>query len=139
MELTTQQQTTAFLCAFLIGAALSLLYTMISISKELLSFNKIHVFVTDIIFMISVFLINFLYAIAMTEGRLRLYVIIAELSSFILLHFTLSKVIKCTMIIILKKINSIIWQFSSRFGKKISDIIISSSKLFKINKKLKKN
>ena len=139
MELTTQQQTAAFLLAFLLGIALNLLYLCFSVSGELLSFNKIHIFVSDIIFMILFFLINFLFAIAMTEGRLRLYVIIAELFSFLLLHFTLSRVIKCTIIIEIKKISTIIWQFSCRFGKKISDNIIKCSKLFKINKKLKKN
>ncbi|MBR2176507.1 MAG: spore cortex biosynthesis protein YabQ [Clostridia bacterium] len=94
MELTTQQQTMAFFWAFLLGAALEIVYFAMIILRTASPPGKIAVFVGDTLYMLFVALLNFLFAVSQTEGKIRLYVIFAECLSFGLLYFTVGRWLK---------------------------------------------
>ena len=94
MELTTQQQTTAFLWAFLLGAVIEVIYLIIASVRAAVPPDKTHIFIVDLLFMLSVSCLNMLYAISQTEGKVRLYVIFAETLSFVALYFTLGRFLK---------------------------------------------
>ncbi len=91
MELTTEQQTTAFLWAFLLGAIIELLYTAICAVRVVSPPTKIQLFIGDVLFMVIVAILNSMYAISQTEGKVRLYVIAAELISYVVLYFSISR------------------------------------------------
>lgn len=93
MELTTEQQTVAFLWAFLLGAIIEIIYTAICAVRVVSPPTKIQLFVGDVLFMVGVALLNSLYAISQTEGKVRLYVIVAEIAAYALLYFSVSRYI----------------------------------------------
>ena len=70
MELTTQQQTMAFFWAFLLGAALEIVYFAMIILRTASPPGKIAVFVGDTLYMLFVALLNFLFAVSQTEGKM---------------------------------------------------------------------
>lgn len=94
MELTTQQQTTAFLWAFVLGAVIEIIYFVIASIRAAVPPDKAHIFVVDLLFMLFVSCLNILYAISQTEGKVRLYVIFAETLSFVILYFTIGRFLK---------------------------------------------
>lgn len=91
MELTTQQQTAAFLWAFLLGAVIEILYTLFAAIRTVSPPTKLQLFISDVIFMMTAAILNTLFAISQTEGKIRLYVIAAEIISYIILYFTVSR------------------------------------------------
>ncbi len=95
MELTTEQQTTAFLWAFVLGAVIEGAYFLLALYREIVQPGKISIIVTDFLFMFSVFGANYFYAVAMTEGKVRFYVMFAQIVSFAGLYFPLGRTIKC--------------------------------------------
>ncbi len=104
MELTTAQQTTAFLWSFVLGAAIEIVYFVGSVLRELMSPKRISIFLSDMVFMISVFFANYLYAVAFTEGKVRFYTVFGEMVSFIILYFLMGRTIKCCVGMAFRKI-----------------------------------
>ena len=93
MELTTQQQTTAFLLAFLMGAVICAGYIIVSVLRKLSPPGKTALFISDTIWMLSAAVINFLFAVSQTDGKIRFYVLTAELGSFLVIWFTVGKLL----------------------------------------------
>lgn len=91
MEITTQQQTYAFLWAFLLGAVIEVLYNVICAVRTVSPPTKLQLFIGDMIFMVTVSLLNTLYAISMTEGKIRLYTAAAEIAAYALLYFSVGR------------------------------------------------
>ncbi len=139
MELTTQQQTNAFLWAFAAGVVIALIYIAMELVRMIFSASRLHIFIGDMIFAFSAFLINFLYAVAMTEGKVRAYVIAAELISFILIYILWIKTIKCPIKKFIGIINNRIVSRVLIFGKNTLESIISDPKLNQFYKKRKKH
>ncbi|MDD6488193.1 MAG: spore cortex biosynthesis protein YabQ [Clostridia bacterium] len=112
MELTLRQQTEAFLWSFVLGIIVALIYTVISVIRVISPPSKIQLFVGDVLFMVFSALLNFLFAVAFTEGNLRFYTIFAELISFFAIHLTLGRVAKKTAHIIFRFISAILRKIS---------------------------
>ena len=91
MELTTQQQTIAFLWAFLLGAIIEILYTLICAVRVVSPPTRLQLFIGDVLFMLIAAMLNTLYAISQTEGKVRLYVIAAEIIAYVILYFSIGR------------------------------------------------
>lgn len=94
MQLTTAQQTAAFLWAFVPGALLGLLYLIISISRIISPPAVLQTVIGDVLFMLAAGLTNSVYAISQTEGKVRLYVLAAEFISFSAVYFLAGKPVR---------------------------------------------
>lgn len=94
MELTLYQQTTVFLWSFLIGAVLAAVYTVFAVIRELSPPGKILLFLSDMLFTFIAAMINFVFAVSMTNGRIRAYSLLAQGAAFFLLYFTAGVFIK---------------------------------------------
>lgn len=112
MELTLEQQTMAFLWSFVLGVVLAVVYITVSVIRVLSPPTRIQLFISDILFMVFSAIMNFLFACAFTEGKVRFYTIFAELVSFIILYLTLGRGIK--------KIVGIVYKWISSFFRKIT-------------------
>lgn len=135
MELTTGQQTTAFLWAFLLGGIIEMLYTAICAVRVVSPPTKIQLFIGDVIFMIITAILNTLYAILQTEGKVRLYVIAAEIIAYAILYFSVSRyVIKVlsAAILFVRRIKNHIFDYIKIKVRKITNH-------FKEKCKIKKN
>ncbi len=138
MELTTQQQTAAFLWAFVLGLMIGLFYLLFSLIFNSASETRIGVFIRDTLFMFTVFVINFLYSVAMTEGKIRFYVVFSELLSFLLFYFTLGKTIYRIFLTFSNWFFSKAEKIMRKFGKKCFERISKRLKLLIFNKRRKK-
>ncbi len=119
LELTTQQQTTAFLLAFILGIALSLMYIVICVVRKLSPPGRKELFFGDIVWMIFVSLVNFLFAVSQTDGRIRFYSAAAEIMAFILLWLTAGRLLlKGT-----DAVKSFIWKLKTKMRKLISALL----------------
>ncbi len=138
MQLTTQQQTAAFLWAFLLGLGISVLYTAISIIRTLSTPSKIQLFISDTLFMIIVSLLNVIFSISQTEGKIRFYVIAAELISFIIwyisVHRPLIGLIKCLYNHLYSKCELLKRKLIVLFINKTREIVFVLKKSFKQKK-----
>ena len=68
MELTFAQQSTAFLCSLVFGAAAGLLYDIFKIIRMTLCKGKASVFVTDFLYVFIVSLNLFIFSVAYMLG-----------------------------------------------------------------------
>lgn len=91
MELTLKQQTEAFLWSFVLGAVISVIYTVVAVIRVISPPSKKQLFVSDLLFMVIAALMNFIFAVAFTEGKVRFYTIFAETISFFAIYFTVGK------------------------------------------------
>ena len=107
MEITTAQQTSAFLWSFLLGLILSVIYTLLVSVRDAAATKPRAVFLTDTLFSFFVCVINFLYSIALPQGRVRLYVVFAQAVSFFVFYFLVGRRIKNS----LRKITEILSEF----------------------------
>ncbi len=94
MEISMFQQTSAFLWAFVLGTVIALSYTVFVSVRDVFSCSNVGVFISDAVFSFFVSVIHFLYAVAMTEGRIRLYVIAAQIISFFVIWCFAGRYIK---------------------------------------------
>ena len=93
MQQTLAEQTGIFLWAFVMGAGLGGVYIVLSVMRILSPPGDKQLLVTDILFVIVGALVNFLFALSQTYGRIRGYVIAAELLSFLVLYYTVGKLL----------------------------------------------
>ena len=108
MGATTSQQSEAFLYAFVFGFIFDLLYILISSLLTIFRTDKKYYFIPDIFFSFLYVMINYIYAISMTEGRIRLFVIIAEAVGFCSMHLLIGKHIRKALIFISDKVKKLI-------------------------------
>ncbi len=87
LQLTTAQQTAAFLWAFIPGALLGLLYVIIRSFRIISPPGALQLFLGDVLFMLTAGIVNSLYAVSQTEGKVRLYVLAAQGISFFVVYF----------------------------------------------------
>lgn len=139
MELTLKQQTEAFLWSFVLGAIVALIYIIIAVIRVISPPSKIQLFVGDMLFMVFSALLNFLFAVAFTEGNVRFYTIFAELISFFAIYLTLGRIAKKTAHIVFRFISAVLRKISYPVIKLIT--VVSSflrEKCFIMLKKAKK-
>lgn len=94
MEPTLQEQTQVFLYAMLIGVLLAGSYTVFGMLRTASPPGKILLFVYDLLFTGIGALINFLFALSQTHGRIRGYVLLAELLTFVPLYLTVGRLLR---------------------------------------------
>ena len=142
MELTLKQQTEAFLWSFVLGVIVSLIYVIIVVIRVISPPSKIQLFVGDVLFMVFAALLNFLFAVAFTEGNIRFYTIFAELISFFAIHLTVGRLAKKTAYIVFHFISAVFRRITRPLTKKINVILSflgeKCSILLKKAKKIKK-
>ena len=135
MELTLYDQTMTFLWSFMLGAAVTVIYILVEVAREISPPNNILIFAEDLIFSFIVSALNFFFALARTQGYIRWYVIAAQIIVFVLVYFTLGKLLKKffgAVLGIWRFINGKVYMF---FGK---IFMKSSQKMLYAVKKLKK-
>ena len=144
MGATTDQQTAAFLYAFVFGILFEAVYILISSLLIVFNTDKKFFFIPDIIISFLFVMINYIYAISMTEGRIRLFVLIAEAIGIICLHLLIGKQLRKAVMFISKIVKMMILKEKVIIFKLLSvfygiiEIILPKTNLFK-SKKSKKN
>ncbi len=94
MELTLYEQVNSFWWSFVLGALLTAVYIVVMVVRELSPPSKSLLVTGDILFMVFAAFVNFLFAAALTNGIVRFYTIFAECISFVLIYFTIGRVLK---------------------------------------------
>ena len=89
MELSLSNQTSSFLWAFVLGAIVFAVYMVFSVIRILSRSRKGGIFACDVLFVVTAFFLNFFFALALTNGIIRLYVLMTESVSFFLLYYTI--------------------------------------------------
>lgn len=101
MELTFAQQSTAFLCSLVFGAAAGLLYDIFKIIRMTLCKGKASVFVTDFLYVFIVSLNLFIFSVAYMLGFFRVFVTVGSFLGFAVCRLTLGRLLSlvyCPMI-----------------------------------------
>lgn len=123
MELTFAQQSTAFLCSLVFGAAAGLLYDIFKIIRMTLCKGKASVFVTDFLYVFIVSLNLFIFSVAYMLGFFRVFVTVGSFLGFVICRLTLGRLLSlvyCPMI-----------RFTESVCVKISQKLKKSEKLLK--------
>lgn len=139
MQLTTIQQTTAFLWAFVMGAGIAVVYTVICSVRIVLPPSPIQLFISDFLFMTAVCIVNTLYAISLTEGRIRLYFVVSEIIGYIIIYALPGRLFIKLLVSAVRWITGIIKAVNKRIVSICSRIIAHFTKTGRKNIKLEKN
>ena len=94
MELSLSNQTSSFLWAFVLGAIVFAVYMVFSVLMILSRSRKGGIFVCDVLFVVTSFFLNYFFSLALTNGIIRLFVLMTEAVSFFLLYFTIGKTVE---------------------------------------------
>ncbi len=132
MELTLYEQTYAFGWAFVLGAVIAGVYMVMMVMRELVPPGNPRIFAEDILFSVFAAILNFFYAVALTNGIVRLYVLFAEGVSFLLLYLTVGKILKRTAGVIFGMVYRIWHFFADPLSKVIRKIIFTFCKKCRI-------
>ena len=116
IELRSEQQTFILLCSFVLGAVLFAVYISMALIRVALTPGKIRLFIEDTLFMLFSAVLNFLFALSLTDGIVRLYPVIAELAVFFLLYFTAGK--------LMLRLSSAIFGFFFKVYRKIRNAFV---------------
>jgi spore cortex biosynthesis protein YabQ len=90
MEIYIAQQTTAFLWAIFVGAALGLLYDSFRILRIAIPCGNTFIAVQDVLFFITCALVTFLFLLGQAEGKVRFFLLVGELLGGVLYFSTIS-------------------------------------------------
>ncbi len=93
MQQTLDEQTGIFLWSFVLGAVLGVIYTLLAIARAWSPPSPRQWIVGDLLFMAIAAMLNFLFALSQTYGRIRGYVLAAELVTFFLLYGTVGRLL----------------------------------------------
>lgn len=108
MELSFEQQSTAFLYSLPLGAALGVIYGILKLIRFALSPKKHTVIALDIAFMLLCSLSIFFYSLGMLDGYIRIYVIIGASTGFFIYRLTVGKLLQRILDPIIRVIKKII-------------------------------
>ena len=122
MELTFAQQSTAFLCSLVFGAAAGLLYDIFKIIRMTLCKGKASVFVTDFLYVFIVSLNLFIFSVAYMLGFFRVFVTVG---SFLTLGRLLS-LVYCPMI---RFTESVCVKISRKIKKNLKKLLKNSNNI----------
>lgn len=93
MSFTLSQQMICLWWAFVCGLILGLLYDILKVIRLCIFTHKVSVLVCDLIFMIISAFVSVGFSIGFSRGNTRYFIIFGELIGFLLVHFTLGKVV----------------------------------------------
>ncbi len=125
--------------SFVIGAVLGGIYILLAVMRVLSPPSTKLLVITDLLFTAAAALLNFLFALARTNGRIRGYVLAAELAAFLLLFLTVGKLLQksafvirslfCKMIgVITSPVRHFLCRLQDRFTKKCRNLLRKSKK-----------
>ena len=100
-DFSIAQQSTAFLCSLVFGAAAGLLYDIFKIIRMTLCKGKASVFVTDFLYVFIVSLNLFIFSVAYMLGFFRVFVTVGSFLGFVICRLTLGRLLSlvyCPMI-----------------------------------------
>ena len=109
MELTVQEQTTAFLYSIVLGIIFGLICGVFKFIRIAFCSGKTTVFLCDIVYVLTLFLSVFFFSLAYLYGYIRLYVFIGAFLGIILYRLTLGRIfskIYCPVISFIKNLFS---------------------------------
>ena len=102
MELSIIQQTTVFLHSFLLGGLLYIIDLLIETGRCIATPGKYRIIAEDIILVLSAAIANYIFALAYTNGVIRLYSLLAQLFVILLLHLTLGRLLRHIILFIVR-------------------------------------
>ncbi len=94
MEFTLYEQTVTFLWSLVLGTAIVCIYIIIEVIREFSPPKRLMIIAEDIIFMGIAAALNFFFALSMTHGYIRAYVLLGQMISFLLIYLTVGKLLK---------------------------------------------
>ena len=94
MELSFAVQSAAFLYSIPLGAALGILYGILTLLRHTLSLKKGAVITLDIAFMLFCALSIFYFSLAFLEGYIRIYVIFGAALGFFIYRLTVGRLLQ---------------------------------------------
>ena len=93
MELTFAQQSTAFLCSLVFGAAAGLLYDLFKIIRMPLFKGKASLIVKEVHYVFIVSLNLFIFSVAYMLGFFRVFVTVGSFLVFVICRLTLGRLL----------------------------------------------
>ena len=115
MEPSVYEQTGVFLWAFLLGAVICALYTAASVLRALSPPGRRLLVLWDFLFAFIAGMLNLLFALALTQGRIRGYVVFAEALTFSVLYLTAGRLIVRSADAIHRAVKSVLRLISAPF------------------------
>lgn len=139
MEYTFSEQSFAFLYSIILGAGLSFVYIPLKIIRVTLNPKKAVVILLDILFMLISAFATFLFALAFLNGSVRFYMILGEITGFLLLELTAGKIILKASVPVIKFVIKSIKKISNLLKKIIKKLLkILSKVVYNVGGKLYK-
>ena len=119
MELTFAQQSTAFLCSLVFGAAAGLLYDIFKIIRMTLCKGKASVFITDFLYVFIVSLNLFIFSVAYMLGFFRVFVTIGSFLGFVICRLTLGRLLSLVYCPMIRFMESVCVKISQKIKKNL--------------------
>ena len=120
-EIHIKDQLLNFFYAIILGGFVCGYYDILYFLRTTFKFNKILVFLTDILFWCSLAVITFTFLLVVSNGELRLYILVGILTGFLILRKIFSslfrKVLKRNAIVISKIFKTLSKWFYKIFDK----------------------
>ena len=140
------QQTNVFLHSFLLGGILYFVDLLFETGRCIAPPGKYRVLAEDVIWMLIAALTNFLFALAYTNGVIRLYSVLAQLSVIILLHLTFGRLFRRLLLALVSAVRYILMLICRPFrlfsrkcavflSRKLSGVLFIKKIMFKNIKK----
>ncbi len=137
--LSLSTQTRSFLLSLGFGLIIGILYDVLRIVRILLSFSKIATFVTDFLFSVLSAVMTFLFCLSVTNGEVRLYIILGEFIGFSVFYLSFGTVaVKFSEKTVKKIFNVFRKFFRFIFSPFIKIFTVVSIKCTKLRKKVQK-
>lgn len=137
LSLSTQMRSFLFSLGF--GLIIGMLYDILRVIRLCLFFSKTAVFITDFLFSVLSAIMTFLFCLCVSNGEVRLYLVMGEIIGFSVFYFSFGAVAVRFSEKTVKKIGSILKRiFSFIFSPFIKLFAVVSIKCTKIRKKVQK-
>lgn len=141
--LSLSTQTKSFLLSLGFGLIIGILYDLLRVIRLLFFSSKIALFITDFLFSLISCILTFLFCLCVSNGEVRLYIIVGEIIGFGVFYFSFGAVAvkfsEKTVNKILKIIKRIISFIFSPFIKLFAVVSIKCTKIRKKVQKKAKN
>ena len=129
MELTFAQQSTAFLCSLVFGAAAGLLYDIFKIIRMTLCKGKASVFVTDFLYVFIVSLNLFIFSVAYMLGFFRVFVTVGSFLGFVICRLTLGRLLSLVYCPMIRFTESVCVKISQKIKKNLKKLLKNSNNI----------
>ncbi len=135
-EFSNNRQLLAFLVSLALGLAFSVAYSVLRAIRKAVRHSVVAINLEDIIFCEIISFVTFLFALALTGGEVRFFMLLGIGISFVAFHFTLSAPLAKALsaflrliISVLSKIKRFIFAVFGVFWKTARKILLNISKI----------